>query len=50
MEPIVISPDMTREAMSPEYAFCGAAPPYGSRERKGTPSVEAPLLTLLFRL
>jgi hypothetical protein len=50
VELVVISPDMTRETISPRYAFCGAAPPYGRRERKGTPSVEAPLLTLLFRL
>jgi hypothetical protein len=33
-----------------KYAFCGAAPSHGTRQRRGTPSVEAPLLTLLFRL
>jgi hypothetical protein len=51
---IAISPVMTRETMSKHvwrnYTFCGAAPPHGTRERKGTPSVEAPLLTILFRL
>jgi hypothetical protein len=47
---IAISPVMTREDMWRKYTFYGAAPPHGSRERKGTPSVEAPLLTLLSRL